>query len=121
MKTIKNLLTAVVVLLSVCVSNAQIKNKTTKTVKINGNCSMCKQTMETAANVADIAQLNWNENTQTATLVYDKEKTTSDDILKRVAKVGYDNERFIAADGVYNKLHGCCQYDRKIKSETQVK
>ncbi len=111
----------ITVLLSVTIANAQIKNKTTETVTINGNCSMCKKTIETAANVKNIAQVSWDENTQIATLIYDKQKTTSADILKRVAKVGYDNEKFIAPDAVYDKLHGCCQYDRKIKDSKATK
>ncbi len=110
---------AITLLLSVTIANAQIKNKTTETVTINGNCSMCKKTIETAAYAKNVAQLTWNENTQIATIIYDKDKTTTSEILKRVAKVGYDNEKFIAADNVYNKLHGCCQYDRKIKEKNE--
>lgn len=107
----------ITLLLSVTIANAQIKNQTTETVTINGNCSMCKKTIETAAYAKNVAQLTWNENTQIATVIYDKNKTTSSEILKRVAKVGYDNEKYIAPDAVYNKLHGCCQYDRKIKAK----
>ncbi len=37
---------AILLLLSAAVSNAQIKNATTETVKISGNCGMCKTAIE---------------------------------------------------------------------------
>lgn len=100
-------------LLSVTFASAQIKNKTTETVKINGNCSMCKKTIENAANISKEAKVNWNETTKMATITYDNKKTNLDTILKRVADAGYDNERFNAPTTVYDELHGCCQYDRE--------
>ncbi len=112
MNSIKKLLMVMTLLLSVTFANAQIKNKTTETVKINGNCGMCKKTIETAANIDKIAKVNWDTNTKTATVTYDKKKTTIDVILKRVADAGYDNEKFVAPNAVYDQLHGCCQYDR---------
>ncbi len=102
-----------VLLLSVSFANAQIKNSTTESVKINGNCSMCKKTIETAANQKKVAQLNWDENTKIATVTYDAKKTNINEILKRVALAGYDSEKATAPDDVYNQLHGCCQYERE--------
>lgn len=100
-------------LLSVTFANAQIKNKSTETVKINGNCSMCKKTIETAANINKEAKVNWNETTKVATITYDNKKTNLDAILKRIADAGYDNGKFTAPKSVYDELHGCCQYDRE--------
>lgn len=113
MNSIKNLLMVITLLLSVTFASAQIKNKSTETVKINGNCSMCKKTIETAANINKEAKVNWNENTKMATITYDNKKTNLDAILKRIADAGYDNEKFTAPNAVYNELHGCCQYDRE--------
>ncbi|WP_428232138.1 heavy-metal-associated domain-containing protein [Flavobacterium sp.] len=112
MNSIKKLLMVMTLLLSVTFASAQIKNKTTQTVKINGNCAMCKKTIETAANVDNVAKVNWNKDTKIATITYDSKKTNPDAILKRVADAGYDNERFTAPTAVYDELHGCCQYDR---------
>ncbi|MFV8369574.1 DUF3347 domain-containing protein [Flavobacterium sp. LB2R40] len=124
MKSIKKLLMAMTLLLSVVVANAQIKNAKTETVKINGNCGICKKTIETAANIDKVAKVNWDTNTKTATLTYDTKKTNQDEILKRIALAGYDSEKFIAPDDVYNNLHGCCQYDREakvpVKEETKI-
>lgn len=104
-------------LLSVTFANAQIKNKTTQTVKINGNCGMCKKTIETAANIDKEANVNWDKTTKTATVTFDTKKTNLDVILKRVAQAGYDNEKFSAPNAVYDQLHGCCQYDRETSGK----
>jgi hypothetical protein len=47
-----------------------------------------------------------------ATFKYDATKTSSDEILKQVALVGYDSDKFLAPNDVYANLPGCCQYDR---------
>lgn len=104
----------VIVLLSVSI-HAQIKNAKTETVKIYGNCGMCENTIEKAGNVKKVAKVDWNQETKMATLTYDATKTNQDEILKRIAAAGYDNDKFLAPDEVYDNLHGCCQYDRLAK------
>ena len=120
MNSLKKTMMAIVVLLSAAVSNAQIKNAKTETVKIFGNCGMCKTKIEKAGNLKNIAQVDWNEDTKMATLTYDENKTNQDEILKRVALVGYDSEKFLAPAGAYSKLPGCCQYDREAKVPVKV-
>jgi copper chaperone CopZ len=95
--------------------NAQIKNAKTESVKIYGNCGMCETKIEKAGNIKKIANVDWNQETQMATLTYDAKKTNQEEILKRIALVGYDSDKFLAPDDVYNNLHGCCQYDRVAK------
>lgn len=109
---------AITVLLSSTACSAQIKNAKTESVKIFGNCGMCESTIEKAGNVKKVAEVDWNEESKMATLTYDSTKTNQDEILKRIALVGYDSEKFRAPDDVYSKLHGCCQYDRAKNSET---
>lgn len=111
----------IAVLLSSVNSFAQLKNAKTETVEINGNCAMCKATIEKAGNVKNIAVVNWDKNSKVATLNYDSEKTNQDEILKRIALAGYDNKKFRAPDDVYAKLPGCCQYDRELKTVTTNK
>jgi len=107
---------AIVLLLSITLSNAQIKNAKTEAVKVFGNCGMCKTKIEKAGNLKNIAQVDWNEDTKIATLTYDESKTNQDEILKRIALVGYDSEKFLAPADVYSKLPGCCQYEREAKT-----
>lgn len=111
---------AITLLLSFTACNAQIKNATTESVKIYGNCGMCKSTIEKAGNVKKVAKVDWNKDTQMATLTYDPSKTNQAEILKRIALAGYDSDQFLAPDDVYAKLPGCCQYDRVKKSETAI-
>ena len=105
----------IAVLLSSVNSFAQIKNEKTETVKIYGNCEMCKKTIEKAGNLKNVATVNWNKDTKMATLNYDGKKTNQDEILKRIALAGYDSEKFLAPDDVYAKLSDCCQYKRELK------
>jgi copper chaperone CopZ len=93
--------------------NAQKSNGTvTETFKVAGNCGMCKKTIETATKVKGVKSAEWNETNKVLTVKYDKGKTNADQVLRNVAYAGYDNERFLAPDAAYNKLHGCCQYER---------
>ena len=94
---------------------AQIKNAKTETVKIYGNCGMCETKIENAGNIKKVAQVDWDQDSKMATLTYDATKTNPDEILKRIALVGYDSDKFLAPDDVYDNLHGCCQYDRVAK------
>jgi len=114
---------ATFVLLSFTI-NAQIKNSKTETVKIYGNCGMCETNIEKVGTIKKVAKVDWNQETQMATLTYDTTKTNQDEILKRIALAGYDSDKFLAPDDVYNNLHGCCQYDRvakvPVKEETKT-
>lgn len=91
---------------------AQIKNQETITASIKGNCGMCKKTIEKAGNEKDVSAVNWDADSQTASISFDKTKTSKEAILKKIAQVGYDNESFRAPDDVYAKLHECCLYER---------
>ena len=109
------LILAVVVLFSTTISHAQIKNAKTETVKVYGDCGMCKTTIEKAASEKKISKAEWNEDTKMATIVYDSKKTSLDAVLKNIALAGYDNVKFLAPDETYNKLPGCCKYEREKK------
>lgn len=122
MKLTAQLFLAITILLSFTSCNSQIKNAKTETVKIYGNCGMCKKTIEKAGNLKNEAEIDWNADSQMATITYDTKKTNQDAILKRIALRGYDSDKFLAPDTVYSKLHGCCQYDRvaKVPVKTEV-
>lgn len=97
----------------------QIKNEKTETVKIYGNCGMCEATIEKAGYKKKIAKVDWNKDTQMATLTYDTRKTNQDEILKRIALSGYDSKSYLAPDDAYAKLPDCCKYDRVEKKESK--
>ena len=111
---------AAVVLFSTAISNAQINNIKTETVKVYGNCGMCETTIEKAANNTNISKADWSEETKMATITYDSKKTTVDAVLKNIALAGYDNPKFLAPEEAYNKLPGCCKYEREGKPVAKV-
>jgi hypothetical protein len=117
MKTLKTVMLAVLVVLSSVSINAQIKNKKTETVKVFGNCDMCKANIEKAGNIKKTSEVIWDKDSRMATITYDAAKTNTDEILKRIALVGYDSDKFLAPDSTYDELHSCCQYDREAKEE----
>lgn len=104
-------------LLTINSCTAQIKNAKTETVTIYGNCGMCEKKIETAGNIKNLVKVEWDKDTKLAKLTYDSKKTSVDEILKRIALSGYDSDKFRAPDDVYKKLHGCCQYERTIKTK----
>ena len=114
--SISKIMVAISILLSYTISNAQIKNAITEEVKIYGNCGMCEKTIEEVGNNKKIAQVDWNKDTKMATLTYDAKKTNKEEILKRIALVGYDSDAFLAPTDVYENLPGCCQYEREAKT-----
>jgi len=114
MKSLKLIMVALFVL-SITSCNAQLKNTKTETVKIFGNCGMCKNTIEKAGNKKKEATVEWNKDSKIATIAYDSLKTSKTDVLKRIALVGYDNELFVSPNDTYENLPGCCQYERAKK------
>ncbi|WP_343660332.1 TonB-dependent receptor [Chryseobacterium sp.] len=87
--------------------------------KVKGNCEMCKTRIESAAKKAGAKTAVYSIDLQTLTLETDK--VSSDDILKKVAEAGHDNEKFKTSDATYEGLPGCCHYDRDAqpsKAET---
>ena len=79
---------------------------------VRGNCDMCKARIETAAKSAGATAANWSAETQKVSLEFDPAKTSANAILKNIADVGHDNEKFLTTDTVYKNLPGCCLYDR---------
>ena len=93
-------------------SNFSAQTKTFK-AKVEGNCGMCKERIETAVKAdKNVKSAVWNVDKKILTVSYDTSKTDQKSILKNVAEAGHDNEMFRASDTAYNGLESCCQYDR---------
>lgn len=82
---------------------------------VKGNCESCKARIEKAAKSAGANSAEWSAEKQIVTLNFDSSKTSADQILKQIAEVGHDNEKYKTTDDVYKKLPGCCLYDRDIE------
>lgn len=91
----------------------------TETFKVSGNCGMCKKRIEKAVAVSGVDSAAWNVKTKIMTVTFDASKISNDDIQKKIAAVGHDTEKFVAENAVYEKLPGCCLYERgNPKKET---
>lgn len=81
---------------------------------VYGNCGMCKKTIENSLDgVKGISSAEWDMTNDTMTVTFDPKVISLDEIHKNIAAVGYDTDVERAPDAVYEKLHSCCQYDRK--------
>ena len=102
-------------------SNFSAQTKTFK-AKVEGNCGMCKERIETAVKAdKNVKSADWSMSKKTLTVSYNASKTDKKNILKSVADVGHDNEMFRASDKVYDDLDSCCQYDRPDNSKKLAK
>ncbi len=90
------------------------------TFNVSGNCGMCKSRIEKAAKEAGATDANWNTDTKQLSVSFGS-ATTVAAIQQKIAAVGHDNAGARASDEVYNKLHGCCKYDREKKTATDTK
>ena len=79
---------------------------------VKGNCNSCKARIEKTAKDAGAKTANWDMETQTLFVDFDASKITSDALLKKIADAGHDNEKYKTSEDVYEKLPGCCHYDR---------
>ncbi|QEC69906.1 hypothetical protein FRZ67_22365 [Panacibacter ginsenosidivorans] len=84
----------------------------TDTIKVAGNCGMCKGHIEKAAKDAGATSAVWDKESKILVVEYDAAKTSNMDIQKKVAAAGYDTQDVKASDKSYNKLDKCCQYER---------
>ncbi len=96
-------------------SDALAQSKKTETFDVAGNCGMCKSNIEKAAKSAGASYAAWNVDSKKLTVKYAK-NTSTEKIQQKIAEAGYDNAGAKASDEAYNKLHGCCQYERKALS-----
>lgn len=91
--------------------------QTPTTIKVSGNCGMCKKHIEKAAKDAGATAADWNKVTKLLTVSFDGTKTSTDKIETAIAGAGYDTEHKEASAEAYKKLDECCQYDRKGKKQ----
>lgn len=117
MKSINKIVMLITALsLTITSGYAAIKNAKTQTLKVYGNCDMCKGKIEEAANKKNMVKTEWDKDSKMLSVTYDSKQTSPDEVLKRVAYAGYDNEIYMAPDEAFAKLPGCCQYERRAGS-----
>lgn len=119
MKTLSIVLAACLFFLSGNL-NAQNTNKS-ETIKVWGNCGMCKKTIEQAAKDAGATSAAWDKNTKMLAVKYNADQTSAMKIQEKIAAAGYDTRDLIANDEAYKNLEECCQYKRKEATPAKPK
>lgn len=102
-------------LLFVSIASFGFAQTKTETLKVSGECGSCKKKIESAAKKAGATYAVWDVDSKELTIKYNSTSTNNAKIQKAIADVGYDTPDFKATDEAYNKLDGCCQYDRTTK------
>lgn len=90
----------------------QAKDIQKDSVTVSGNCSMCQNRIVSAAAGKGVRSAQWDKNTKYLSVTYDADKTSMDEIEKRVAKAGHDTKNHKSDDATYEQLHSCCMYPR---------
>ncbi len=120
----KTLLKSILIFSVLFTSFLTAQNLSNETFKVKGDCSMCKERIESTALKNGAKSANWTAETQKLQLEFNPEKVSTDEILKKIAEVGHDNEKYTATSEAYEKLASCCHYDREpsfLKKEISEK
>ncbi len=85
----------------------------TDTIKVYGNCGICKSRIQKTLKTEGITMADWSPETKLLVVTYNSSEISNDDIQKKIASVGHDTEKYTADDKVYDYLPACCHYKRK--------
>ncbi len=95
------------------IAQVKVNKNASYTFEVKGNCEMCKKRIENAAfTVKGVKNAVWDIAKNELQIIINEQKCSVTDVKKAVAKVGHDTDEVKATDEEYNKLHGCCIYDR---------
>lgn len=111
MKTLK-IFSILAICLSISVAGFS-QAKRTDSLKVAGECGMCKKKIEKAAKEAGASYAFWNKDTKVLVITYNSSSTNTAKIQQKIAGVGYDTPDYRADDAAYDKLDDCCKYERK--------
>ena len=116
MKILKIVIVALLAIVLGIHSNAQtqggskIASTKTEKLKVSGNCESCKARIEKAAKLDGVLKAEWDIPGKMIAVTYDPSKTNLDEICKKIAAAGHDNEKVKADQKAYAGLPGCCKY-----------
>jgi Cu(I)/Ag(I) efflux system membrane fusion protein len=94
-------------------SNLAKTSMKTESIKVWGNCEMCKDRIEKTVKSAGATSATWDQKSKLLTMSFDPSKNSVESFSKKLADVGHDTEKYKADDKVYNALPACCKYERK--------
>ena len=110
----------IISLVFLSVSTISAQNEKSEKFKVAGNCGMCENRIEKAANsVEGVTSAEWDKETNILEVKFSSDQTDLHKIHMAIDKVGHDTEIHKASDDVYDKLPGCCKYQRKITASAE--
>ena len=120
MKTLKLFMPALFAVLFGVTTSAQTQDHSkmnmasskTETIKVWGNCDLCKARIEKTVTAEGATKADWNTKTKLLAVTFDPSKTSVDALSKKLAAAGHDTEKYKADDKAYDALPGCCHYPR---------
>ncbi|MGJ1431171.1 heavy-metal-associated domain-containing protein [Sphingobacterium spiritivorum] len=95
---------------------AALAQTKTEKIKVLGNCGMCKKRIEASLQDEAISSADWDKTSKMLTISYDSGKINNRTIQQKIANAGHDTPDVKAKNEVYEKLPGCCKYDRTGKA-----
>lgn len=79
--------------------------------EVDGNCSMCKDRIEKAAQqVKGVKKASWNKENHMLSLTYHHKDVDLDDVHQKIAGAGHDTPKEKATSQAYQDLPMCCKY-----------
>ena len=79
--------------------------------EVKGVCGQCEDRIESAAmRTKGVKVADWDKKTQLLTVVYNKNKTSEEEIHQAVADRGHETSMVPSDSTAYSKLPGCCRY-----------
>ena len=102
-----------IALFAISISSVNAQTEKKAEFEVAGNCGMCKIRIEKAAKSVDgVSSAVWDKETKMIEVAYNPEKSDIHKIHMAIAKAGHDTKMHKATDAVYDKLPGCCKYER---------
>jgi ribonuclease BN (tRNA processing enzyme) len=103
----------------ILLAQTSFAQKTKETIKVAGECGMCKTKIEASAKNAGATYAVWDVASKELTVKYNGNSSSNDKIQQEIAKVGYDTPKYKATEEAYDGLHECCKYDRSSDAESK--
>ena len=109
----KTRILSLVALVFIAMTTVTAQTEKKETFKVAGNCGMCETRIENAAKSVDgVISAEWDKETKMIEVKFDSDKADTHKVNMAIAKAGHDTKMHKASDEVYDKLPGCCKYDR---------
>ena len=109
----KTKMLSLITLLVLSISTIMAQDEKKEKFEVAGNCGMCKTRIEGAAkSVEGVSSAIWDKETTMLEVKYDSSEVNIHKVHMVIAKAGHDTKMHKASSEAYEKLPGCCKYER---------